>query len=284
MKDIHLRKINHFSFILLSEIMSNEGGFQQNQYFEPIPLWLPEEEEYLRIMHRRCHRLSVSFKNMHREYKIQQNKLKLPSIIISSVLGVVSFGQTVFPEPAQRWVPIGVGGMNIVIAIINTLDSYLKVSEHVASTLNSHNALQKLADDIFCEIMIPTKDRDNSGIIFLRDCYTRYQQIVDSSPLIDSDLHTVPQMHELKNMGDEIEKKRGFSIFPRKTSRSTPPAVSIPNETSLEKRPYSLYQTVKNIMRKKTSEQYISTHNPLQEEKVSIEMNAYDAEGLPSTP
>lgn len=263
--------------------MSNvEGVTPQNIYFEPIPLWLPEEEEYLRIMHRRCHRLSLSFKNMHREYKIQQNKLKLPSIIISSVLGVVSFGQTVFPEVAQRWIPIGVGGMNIVIAIINTLDSYLKISEHVASTLTSHNSLQKLADDIFCEIMIPTKDRDSSGIIFLRDCYTKYQQIVDSSPLIDTELHTVPQMHELKNMGDEIEKKRGFSIFPRKTN-STPPKISIP-EAPLEKRPHRLYDTIKNMMRNKSSEYNGTSIQPLQEEAVSIEMNAYDAEGLPTTP
>lgn len=240
------------------------------------PQWLPEEEEYLRILHRRCHRLGLVYKKLHIDYKHTQNKFRLPAILLSSISGVVSFGQTVFPEEAQRWVSISVGGVNIFIAIINTVESYMKIGEMVTKSITSYAVLHKLADDIFCEISIPTKDRETSGIAFLRDCYTRYQQIMDSAPLIEDSNLEVPPFHELKMMGDEIEKKRGFSIFPRKSSRSTPPS---PAPVPIEKP--SLVKNVLDIWKKRNSLEVIQ--NRIEPPHVSLEMNEYTAEGLPDT-
>lgn len=244
------------------------------------PQWLPEEEEYLRILHRRCHRLGIVYKKLHIEYKRTQNKFRLPAILLSSISGVVSFGQTVFPEDAQRWVSIGVGGVNIFIAIINTVESYMKIGEMVAKSITSYSALHKLADDIFCEISIPTKDRDTSGIAFLRDCYTRYQQIMDSAPLIEEESLEVPPFHELKHMGDEIEKKRGFSIFPRKSSRSNPITPVAPHP-SLEPSKVSLVQNVADIWKKRRSQELRTV--PDSASQVVLEMNEFGAEGLPDT-
>jgi hypothetical protein len=241
------------------------------------PNWLPEEEEYLRILHRRCHRLGLVYKKLHIDYKRTQNKFRLPAILLSSISGVVSFGQTVFPEEAQRWVSISVGGVNIFIAIINTVESYMKIGEMVTKSITSYGVLNKLADDIFCEISIPTKDRETSGIAFLRDCYTRYQQIMDSAPLIEDSNLEVPPFHELKMMGDEIEKKRGFSIFPRKSSRSTHP-IPIPQPESPKP---SLVKSVFDIWKKRNSQELIQNRTESPSGRVTLEMNEYTAEGLP---
>lgn len=241
-----------------------------------LPQWLPEEEEYLRILHRRCHRLGLVYKKIHIKYKQTQNKFRLPAILLSSISGVVSFGQTVFPEEAQRWVSISVGGVNIFIAIINTVESYMKIGEMVTKSITSYAVLHKLADDIFCEISIPTKDRETSGIAFLRDCYTRYQQIMDSAPLIEDEGLEVPPFHELKNMGDEIEKKRGFSIFPRKSSRS---AFMTQTTQNLETPKQSLVKNIVDIWKKRSSQE-----NRIEpQSQVTLEMNEFAAEGLPDS-
>jgi hypothetical protein len=101
---------------------------------------------------------------------------------MSSFSGVASFGTTSFPTSGQKYVSIVVGIINISIAMLQTYESYLKIGDIVSKSLTVSTGLKKLADDIYCEIFIPVEDRETAGVTFLRDCFSRYQAIIDNAP------------------------------------------------------------------------------------------------------
>lgn len=148
-------------------------------------IWTEEEELYLQSIQDSCEKLSAvylaGYKRLHRI----QAKIKIPVIIIGSFTGITSFGAETFPKYAQKWVSVGVGVVTIGIAILNTIESYFKISENCNAAINTTNALQQLREDINKELSLPTNDRQAPGLTFLRDIYTRYQQILSQAPMLD---------------------------------------------------------------------------------------------------
>lgn len=146
--------------------------------------WLKEEEDYLKIIASICIKLSKQYHVVYFKKKKTQTKLKIPAIIIGSFTGVASFGTTTFPKSAQKWVAIVVGLVNIGIATLNTLETFFKIGEDMNSSKATSEQLRKLAEDIDKELCLPEEDRPTSGIQFLRDTYTRYQQIISNAPML----------------------------------------------------------------------------------------------------
>lgn len=146
--------------------------------------WLYEEELYLRELSRLCQELSNKYKLYYELYKKRQARFRIPSIIISSVSGLLSFGSTNFPMNSREYVAIMVGIASLCIAILNSIETYMKVGENMAGSAQASIELQKLKEFIDMEISIPIDDRPTQGIIFLRDCYTRYERILDIAPNI----------------------------------------------------------------------------------------------------
>lgn len=147
--------------------------------------WLVEEERYLRRLRGSSTGLSQYFLGRYKYYRSLQGKLRLPAIILSSMSGVASFGTTTFPRVVQRWVSVVVGGVSIVIAILNTVEAYMKVAELLAKASTASTGFKKLADDIQCELDLPAEDRQTSGVVFVRESYARFQQIIDQAPPIE---------------------------------------------------------------------------------------------------
>lgn len=146
--------------------------------------WLPEEEVYLRELSKLCQELSSKYKRYYELYKVRQAKFKIPSIIISSVTGLTSFGTSNFPEAYQKWVSIAVGASSLFIALLNSIESYMKIGETMSGCLQTSMSLQKLKEFIDIELALPLDDRNTQGILFLRDCYSKYEKILDLSPSI----------------------------------------------------------------------------------------------------
>lgn len=148
-------------------------------------VWLKQEEEYLELVSKICIQLS---KKYHKVYFLRKSvlaRLKIPAIIIGSFTGVASFGTTTFPKETQKWVAVVVGVVNIFIATLNTLESFFKVGEEMTSAQTTYEQLRKVAEDIEKELSLPHIVRPTSGIQFLRDIYVRYQQIINSAPVLD---------------------------------------------------------------------------------------------------
>lgn len=145
-------------------------------------LWYDTEEEYLLHMQEVCNILSQKYMNLYIVTHRKQTKLRLPAIILSSCSGVASFGSSGFSAKTMKAITIAVGIVNVGIAILQTYESYLKIADIVSKSLATSQSLKKLADDIQCETFIPIEDRSSNGVTFLRDCYSRYQAILDQAP------------------------------------------------------------------------------------------------------
>lgn len=149
-----------------------------------INKWLPEEEIYLKDLSRLCEQISSKFKHYYEYYKKIQARFKIPAIVISSVTGLTSLGTSTFPQEAQQWIAIGVGAASLFIAILNSIESYMKIGENMSGCLQASISLQKLKESIDLELAVPAEDRNDPGIQFVRDCHSKYEKILELSPNI----------------------------------------------------------------------------------------------------
>ena len=146
-------------------------------------VWLKKEECYLRHLQNNCRVFSRKYGRAFMVYTIQQRCFKIPCIIMGSLSGAMSVGsQSLFTGSFQPWVPVIVGGTSLCIAILTSIESFLKVGENVQASWSCYQLFQKIHDDIEHELGIPIVDRSTSGAVFLRDTYTRYQQVLSTSP------------------------------------------------------------------------------------------------------
>jgi len=146
--------------------------------------WLPEEEVYLKDISKLSQELSSKFKRYHDLYRERQAKFKIPSIIISSITGIISFGTSNFPAGYSNYVSIGVGVSSLFIALLSAIESYMKIGENMSGCIQASISFQKLKESIDVELTLPIEDRTGQGIIFLRECYSRYEKIWDLAPTI----------------------------------------------------------------------------------------------------
>lgn len=149
-----------------------------------MTVWREQEEDYLRKLENSCVQLSREYHDIYFSLKTSQNKFKIPAIIIGSFTGVASFGSSNFPSSYQKWISITVGIINVAIAILNTLETFFKLGEELSASRSSSEQLKKLAEDINRELSLELTTRQTSGVIFLRDSYTRYQQILSNAPVL----------------------------------------------------------------------------------------------------
>lgn len=170
-------------------------------------VWFDKEEEYLKLLQQMSQHLSERYMDLYKTTHSKQTKLRLPAIILSSFSGIASFGNNGFPQAYQQYVSIGVGLINITIAMIQTYESYLKIADIVSKSLTVSTNLKKLADDIHCEMYIPIEDRETNGITFLRDAFSRYGAIVYQAPPLENEEIDKLKMQELTdNIATEIKK------------------------------------------------------------------------------
>lgn len=155
------------------------------------PCWLPDEEAYLRDLSALCEVLSCKYKRYYEIYKKKQARFKIPAIIISSLTGLTSLGTSAFPQDTQRWIAIGVGASSLFIAILNSIESYMKIGETMSGCLQASVSLQKLKEMIDLELAVPADDRGDPGITFVRECYSKYEKIIELAPSIIQNLRFV---------------------------------------------------------------------------------------------
>lgn len=147
--------------------------------------WLPEEEAYLANIHRSCVDLGHLYDAYYEQFKVRTAQFRLPAILIGALTSAVSFSAESFPVPFRGYVNVVVGGTSLVIAILNTLESYFEYGKIMAGARSASAALKKIADDITVELALPVVDRETAGVFFLRSIYTRYQQVLNTAPYLE---------------------------------------------------------------------------------------------------
>jgi hypothetical protein len=139
-------------------------------------VWLPAEQLYLIKMSETCKRLTDKFKAIHRRYNKYQARFRIPSIILSSITGLFSMGNSNFPAAYQQYVSVGVGIVSVSIAVLGSIETYMKIGDIMGSCMQAATTFHKLKEKIDCELALPIKDRRTSGIVFIRECSTEYHK------------------------------------------------------------------------------------------------------------
>lgn len=149
-----------------------------------MTVWLPAEEAYLRDLSALCATLSVRFKEEYHKYHRLESRFQIPAIIVSSALGLASFGNNQFPADTSRAINIAMGIVGLGLGVLNSIQSYLRIGPTMAGCLLASVSLARLKESIDLELALPVADRSASGIMFVRECSAQYEKIADAAPAI----------------------------------------------------------------------------------------------------
>ena len=154
---------------------------------EEEKLWHPQQEQLLQDWAE----MSSGYRWLHdtayRKYKKQSLNLTIPVIIMSTVTGTANFAQESFPEDWKKIVPMIIGFVNLVAAIITTISQFLKVNELQEGNRVASISFGKLTRNITVELNLPHNERTNIGAEFLRTCQAEFDRLIEQSPPIPKD-------------------------------------------------------------------------------------------------
>jgi len=177
-----------------------------------IPLWLAEEYKYLEILQTTAESLSKDYHKLFYEKQRQLYYLKLPSIILSSVSGFASFGSGNFQTSTQN-ISIGVGCIGLLVSILTTLETFFSVSATMSNARAVSLSLQILSQKIMCELSLPVQDRSTDGLVYLRQAFNEFLQIIEKSPPLQTQKEAHDRILQMrKNLSES-----NFSHTPRNT-------------------------------------------------------------------
>ena len=166
------------------------------------PEWAPAEVQYLKSLSKTAEDLSIKLKRTYIRYKRYQARFRIPAIIVSALAGLFSFGNANFPQQYQSMVSIITGCCSVAIAVLNSIETYMKIGETMSSCMMAAMAFHKLKEKIDCELALPVSDRQASGIKFLRECVVLYDKTYQTAPsllrqqwFVRPEMYVAPAIH-----------------------------------------------------------------------------------------
>ena len=148
-----------------------------------------------------CHTHSY-YARLHAWYTI-------PSIIFSTISGTASFAQTSLPNNTQKYAPMVIGTINIIIGILATVQQYLKVSELKESHRIASVAWDKFSRNISIELTKAPYERTLAGP-FLKFCRQEFDRLMESNQIIPH--HIIKKFNRVFK-GKTIEEQHNYDII-----------------------------------------------------------------------
>jgi len=150
---------------------------------KPIPKkWHKQQEKILKDWGEAssCYRY-MHFK-AYQQFKQTNMRFTLPIIVISTLTGTANFAQETFPESWRTFVPLGIGAMNLVAAIMTTVLQFLKANELMEAHRVASIGYGKLARSIKLELQLPIYERTQDGMSMVTTCRAEYDRLIEQSP------------------------------------------------------------------------------------------------------
>jgi hypothetical protein len=147
-------------------------------------MWSVQEENYLTNLANTCEELSTRFKFYYDKYKLLQTKFRLPNIIVSAALGLLSIGNANIEPSKQQTVNIIVGISGAFLTVLNSVEGFLMVGQTMAGCLGTSIILLKLVERIRLELALPAADRSTTGLMFVREMYVAYEKALETAPSV----------------------------------------------------------------------------------------------------
>ena len=147
-------------------------------------LWHPQQEKILKTWGE----ASACYRYMNNQaflmYKKSSMRYTLPIIVISTVTGTANFAQSTFPNGMRPLVPLAIGSMNIITAIMTTVMQFLKINELMEGNRAASIQYGKLSRTIRLELSLPLEERSQHGTEMVEYCRAEYDRLIEQSPPI----------------------------------------------------------------------------------------------------
>lgn len=184
--------------------------------------WAESELTYLRNLSLNAERLAQRFNEIQAQTKAFQNKIRIPVIVLSSVAGIFSFGQSGFGNNMTTPISLSVGVINIGIAIANSVDSLYGLTDIIQKSAKASVEFVKLREKIDMELSLPYEKRSSTAEVFIRDAYNEYLSILEGCPQVLKNLRWItPSLNGMRQEIESVATEAGLTCFPRRTKRIT---------------------------------------------------------------
>lgn len=147
-------------------------------------LWHPQQEKILKSWGEAAACYRYMNNQAFLKYKKASMRYTLPIIIISTVTGTANFAQSTFPLSLRPMVPLAIGTMNIVTAIMTTIMQFLKINELMEGHRAASIQYGKLSRTIRLELSLPLEERTQNGTEMVEYCRSEYDRLIEQSPPI----------------------------------------------------------------------------------------------------
>lgn len=147
-------------------------------------LWHPQQEKILKTWGE----AAACYRYMNNQaflmYKKSSMRYTLPIIVFSTVTGTANFAQSTFPAGVRPLVPLVIGSMNIITAIMTTVMQFLKINELMEGHRAASIQYGKLSRTIRLELSLPLEERSQHGSEMVEHCRAEYDRLIEQSPPI----------------------------------------------------------------------------------------------------
>ena len=165
-------------------------------------VWHPQQEKLLKQWGEMASANRWMHYNTHLRYVRLTRWFTLPVIILSSITGTMNFAQTSFPVQYQASVPLVIGTINLIMGIITTVGSFLRVNELAEGNRVAALSYGKLASNIRVELVLPVSERTMGGSDFIALCRAEMDRLSEQTP----DIPACIEEKFRKSFYDIIEK------------------------------------------------------------------------------
>jgi len=153
-----------------------------------VKVWNDSEVDLLK----RWGEVSSSYRFLHdrafRIFQLRNYFFTIPVIVLSTISGTASFSISSFPLNLQVYVPMVIGGINILVGIVQTIAQFLRISELAESHRVASTSYGKFSRNIATELSLPPNNRTYNGIDFVQMCRAEMDRLLEQSPIIPMNL------------------------------------------------------------------------------------------------
>jgi len=144
--------------------------------------WTTDIEALLQQVRENSIYLSTFHKNKYFNYLKIGNAFRIPTIIISSFASVASVGLTAYLP--QTTISATTCVMTLIIGILNSIELFLKVTDHIEVELETSKAYYQLSINLHKLLSLSTKNRVGEPKIVLDQFYQEYSDLFAASSLL----------------------------------------------------------------------------------------------------
>ena len=184
-----------------------------------MDIWTEDYEIILEEIRQNAVNQAILHKKKYFFYKDLHFRIRIPTIILSSVGSVVSVGLQSYLK--QTHVSAITCLISLIVSIINSIELFLKINESTELEIDTSKSYYNLATDIHKILSLESKNRLSNPKETLDDIYRRYIDLTQKSNLLSSSYKDVLIVLPKKT---SFFNKNNNSNSSSISSNSTPPS------------------------------------------------------------